>query len=142
MGVYKLWVLLSRIQKYFFLYFYKNYRSYYVKSLAVELYFLYMSSYQMNFQFKHFQKFWWILIIYCNLCQFHAYATARNRLKYLFLQTLLFLFAQTTWWSRKHDISENFWTKSLFEKTRLSDSLNNNDGNFCSIKWSVNLFTR
>ena len=34
----------------------KNNRSYYLNAITVVLYFLYMLSYQMNFQFKSFEE--------------------------------------------------------------------------------------
>ena len=37
---------------------------------SITIVFLYTSAYQMNFQFKNYQKFWWILIVYHKIGQF------------------------------------------------------------------------
>ena len=110
----------------------KNYRSYYLRSLTVVLYILYVSAYQINFQFKYSHKFWRILIAYRKMCQFQVCTTTRCRVIFLFLQILLFLFAQALanfWWSFKSKIDtfsykqwrsvknyENIWSKSSVEK--------------------------
>ena len=71
------------------------------------LYFLYMLSYQMNLKFKNFQKFWWFVIVYCKMCQFHVCTTARSRLIFVFLAQTLANF----WWSFKLC---GFWNFNTF----------------------------
>ena len=63
-----------------------------LNSITVVLYFLYMSAYQTDFQFKNSQKFWWILIVYHNVSRFYGNQKSSNIC--VFLQILLFLFAQ------------------------------------------------
>ena len=48
----------------------KNERSYYLRSITAESYFLYMLSHQINFKLKFLENFWWILSFYWKMCTF------------------------------------------------------------------------
>ena len=90
-----------------------------------------------------FKWFWWILIVYRKMCQFHVY-TAISRLIFVF-----FLFAQTLSnfsWTLKREIdtfydkqsrsikySDNFWTKSSFDKIYVCTYIHN---------WSLQPFSQ
>ena len=119
-----------------------NWGSYYLNGITVVLYFSFILSHQIYYKFKHFQKFWWILIVYRKMCQFQVCTTTRSRLIFMFFVNIII----SLWWSFKREIDTfcdnqsrsiktfaNFWIKSSFENiyiymeniTRLLDSLNN-----------------
>ena len=125
----------------------KNYRNYYLNSITIVLYFLlYMSSYQINFQFKNFQKLMDLNCLPQNLTTNLDYQKSAN-ICFFFCKHYYFFLGKR--WSNSCDCSnvihQKFWKflnlnfiwKNVYTRniTQLLDSLNNNYGNFCQI-WS------